>query len=208
LTTPALARPWWVRPGLDVGEGRLAIAGQDAEQIAREHGTPVYVYDLTRFAENVRELQEALGRTGLPFVVRFALKANREPEVLAVLRALGPAGSPESIGIDACSPGEVVHAVQQGWRPDEISFTGTNVSDRDFDVILGAGPPPVHVNLDAVSQVTRFGRRAPGSTIGLRLNPVAGVGYHEGLAYSGERPSSASGRIGSRRRSTSPAAIG
>jgi diaminopimelate decarboxylase len=39
-----------------------------------------------------------------------------------------------------------------------------------------------------VSQVERYGRRAPGSAIGLRLNPGAGVGYHEGLAYSGERP--------------------
>jgi diaminopimelate decarboxylase len=188
LTTPAVARPWWVRPGLDVRDGRLAIAGHDPEEIAREHGTPVYVYDLARFAENARELQAALGRTGLQFVVRFALKANREPEVLAVLRALGAAGSSESIGIDACSPGEVVHAVANGWLPDEISFTGTNVSDRDFDVILGAGPPPVHVNLDAVSQIARFGRRAPGNTIGLRINPGSGAGYHEGLAYSGERP--------------------
>ena len=34
----------------------------------------------------------------------------------------------------------------------------------------------------------RVGRRAPGRSIGLRLNPGRGVGYHEGLAYSGERP--------------------
>ena len=188
MTTTAVAHPWWVRPGLGVVGGRLAIAGHDAEEIARAHGTPVYAYDLARFAENARELQSALARSGLPFVVRFALKANREPEVLAIFRRLGPRGSAEAVGIDGCSPGEVLHAISNGWRPDEISFTGTNVSDRDFATILGAGPPPVHVNLDAVSQVGRFGRLAPGSAIGLRVNPGVGAGYHGGLEYSGERP--------------------
>jgi len=178
--------PWWVRPGLDIRDGRLAIAGEDAEKLARRHGTPLYAYDLARFGENARTLQEALARTGLPYVVRFALKANREPEVLAVLRGLGAPGSPESVGIDACSPGEVIHALANGWHAEEVSYTGTNVSERDLDVLLDAG---VHLNLDAVSQVERLGRRAPGRTIGLRVDPGAGAGYHEGLAYSsGERP--------------------
>src|SRR4029079_16623974 len=34
----------------------------------------------------------------------------------------------------------------------------------------------------------RVGRRTPGRSIGLRVNPAAGAGYHAGLAYSGERP--------------------
>ena len=171
--------PWWVRPGLDARNGRLTICGQDAEELARHHGTPLYAYDLARFGENARDLQAALAGAGLTSIVRFALKANREPEVLAVLRSV------DGIGIDACSPGEVLHARANGWTAEEISYTGTNVSERDLDVLLEAG---VHLNLDAVSQVERYGRRAPGSAIGLRLNPGAGVGYHEGLAYSGDRP--------------------
>jgi diaminopimelate decarboxylase len=177
--------PWWVRPGLEIVDGRLTIAGRDAEALARRHGTPLFVYDRARVAEAARDLQGALARAGLRHVVRFALKANREPEVLEVLRGLGPPGAPESVGIDACSPGEVLHALDHGWRADEISFTGTNVSERDLDVLLEHG---VHVNLDAVSQVERYGRRAPGSRIGLRVNPGSGVGYHAGLEYSGERP--------------------
>ncbi len=39
-----------------------------------------------------------------------------------------------------------------------------------------------------MSQVERVGRRAPGQTIGLRVNPGAGAGYHAGLEYSGDRP--------------------
>jgi diaminopimelate decarboxylase len=79
----------------------------------------------------------------------------------------------------------VTRALECGWAPDEISFTGTNVSERDLDVLLAV---PIHINLDAISQIERLGRRAPGRTIGLRINPGAGAGYHPGLAYSGERP--------------------
>ncbi len=110
---PSGTRPWWVRPGLEVRDGRLAIAGRDAETLAREGGTPRYVYDLERVAENARNLIGALGRSGVHHRVRFALKANREAEVLAVLRGLGGPGDPRSIGIDACSPGEVLHALAQ-----------------------------------------------------------------------------------------------
>ena len=183
------AAPWWVRPGLDVEDGRLRIAGRDAEGLAREIGTPAFVYDLDRFGENVRRLGDAFARAWVTVRQRFALKANREPEVLAALRALGAPGQPGSVGIDACSPGEVLHALDHGWRPEEISFTGTNVSERDLDVLLRT---PIHINLDAVSQVARVGRRAaelpPGRRIGLRINPGAGAGYHEGLAYSGTKP--------------------
>ena len=169
--------PWWVRPGLETRDGRLTIAGEDAESLARRHGTPLFVYDRTRFRENALRLGEALDRAGLRHVLRFALKANPEPRILEVLRDL--------VGIDACSPGEVGRAIDCGWRPEEISFTGTNVSERDLDVLLGS---PIHINLDAISQIERLGRRAPGRTIGLRINPAAGAGYHPGLAYSGERP--------------------
>ena len=185
MTVAPPRAPWWVRPGLAIRNGRLEIAGRDADTLAREHGTPLLVYDLERFGENARAIRAALARAGLPSVVRFALKANPEPRVLAVLRGLGPPGTPEAVGIDACSPGEVVRAIECGWRPDEISYTGTNVSERDLDVILAQ---PIRLNLDAISQVERVGRRAPGRTIGLRVNPGIGAGYHEGLEYSGARP--------------------
>ena len=67
---------------------------------------------------------------------RFALKSCPDPRILAVLRGLGAPGTPGSVGIDACSPGEVTHALANGWEPFEISHTGTNVSDRDLDVLL------------------------------------------------------------------------
>jgi diaminopimelate decarboxylase len=168
------AAPWWSRRGLDVRGGRLFIAGRDAERLARERGTPLFVYDLQRIADNVRSLQGALRGAGLAYRVRLALKAQREPEALALLRSLGPPGSPESVGIDACSPGEVLHALEHGWSSDEISHTGTNMSERDLDVLLAH---EVHLNVDLLTQLDRVGRRRPGRPIGLRVNPRVGIGY-------------------------------
>jgi diaminopimelate decarboxylase len=177
--------PWWSRPGLDARDGRLTIAGEDAEALARAHGTPLFVYDRARYVENSRRFQAALAGAGLDFRLRFALKANPMPEILAVVRGLGAPGTPESVGIDACSPGEVFRALECGWQPAEISYTGTNVSERDLDVLLAHA---IHLNLDAISQIERYGRRAPGTRIGIRIDPGSGAGYSEKLEYSGSRP--------------------
>ena len=176
----------WEHEGVRIADGRLLIAGRDAEELARERGTPLYAFDATRVAEQARALRDALARAGLKPRLRLALKAQRAPEVLAALRALDEPGSPGAVGIDACSPGEVLHALDNGFTAQEISFTGTNVSERDLDVIVPAG---VHVNLDLLSQIERYGRRCPGKAVGLRVNPRGGVmrGHAESL-YSGARP--------------------
>ena len=166
-------------------DGRLLIAGRDAEAIAREHGTPVFAYDLVRIEEQAHALADAFGRAGPELRLRLALKAQRDPAVLGFLRGL------RTVGIDACSPGEVRHAMANGWTPDEISFTGTNLSAGDVGASLDTG---VHVNLDLLSQLDRWGHRAPGSTIGIRVNPRAGATWSglpatEGESlYAGARP--------------------
>jgi diaminopimelate decarboxylase len=177
---------WWERPGLEFRGGRLHVAGRDAAALARDHGTPVFVYDLVRLEEQARALEGAFEAIGVPFVLRMAIKAQRDPAVLGFVRALG------TVGIDACSPGEVRVALEHGWEPEEISYTGTNVSERDLDVLLETG---VHVNLDLLSQLRRWGRRSPSSTVGIRVNPRAGATRsaeagavaHESL-YAGARP--------------------
>jgi diaminopimelate decarboxylase len=90
------------------------------------------------------------------------------------------------VGIDACSPGEVRHALDHGWSADEISFTGTNVSERDLDTLL---EHRVHLNVDLLSQIDRVGRRDPGRTIGIRVNPRAGATWTGGVEspYAGAK---------------------
>jgi diaminopimelate decarboxylase len=90
--------------------------------------------------------------------------------------------------MDVCSPGEVDRALEYGWRANEISYTGTNLSERDLDAILAH--PEVHLNVDLLTQIDRVGRRSRGRTIGIRVNPRSGAGFHGGggTLYSGPRP--------------------
>jgi diaminopimelate decarboxylase len=180
-------RGFWIRSGLEIRDHRLLIAGRDAETLARTHGTPLYVFDLQKIGEQVRALQSCLAAAGLRHRVLLAVKAQREPKVLAFVRALGRPGDAGGVGLDVCSPGEVMHGLARGWLPEEISYTGTNVSERDLDVILPTG---VHMNLDLLTQIRRVGRRARGRRIGLRINPRAGAawkGDNESL-YSSTKP--------------------
>ena len=176
------APEWWRRPGLESRDGRLTIGGEDAEALARLHGTPLFAYDRRRYAENARRLQDAAAGAGIQFRLRFALKANPLPEVLEVFRArlarfAGCRG-------DRCLlAGRGVRALECGWRADETSDTGTNVSERDMDVLLAHN---IHVNLDAISQIRRYGRRAPSrgrSACGSTRGPV--LAYRAHLEYSG-----------------------
>ncbi len=175
----SLSQPWWSRPGLEARDGRLHIAGREAEALAGEHGTPLYVYDTARLEANARRLLAALEGAGLRHRLLYALKANRHPALLARLRRLG------TLGIDVCSPNEVALALASGWKPEEISYTGTNLSERDLDRIL---PHPLILNLDSLSAIRRVGVRAPGRAVGLRLNPQVGAGYSEQLTYAGSKP--------------------
>ncbi len=171
---------------MHVEGGRLLVAGRDAEALAREHGTPLYVFDLRRIGVQAVALREALARAGLTPRVRLAMKALRDEPVLRYLRGLAAPGDPAAVGLDACSPGEVEHALACGFVAREISFTGTNVSERDLDVLA---PLDVHINVDLISQIERVGRRCPGRAIGLRVNPRAGVmrGHAHSL-YAGAKP--------------------
>ena len=172
-------RPFWTREGLEARAGRLFFAGQDTGALARSHGTPLFLYDPERLASNVGRLQAALDRAGVRHRVHYALKANRHPGFLSRLRAL------RSVGLDVCSPDEVTLALASGWKPEELSYTGTNLSSRDLDRILA---PPLVLNLDSLSAVRRVGARARGRRIGLRVNPQVGTGYSEKLTYAGDKP--------------------
>jgi diaminopimelate decarboxylase len=175
-------RTWWSRPGLEVRDGRLTIAGRDAAAIARDHGTPLFVHDLTVVREQAERLRDAMEGAGLRARVRYALKAQRDPVFLGYLRRQAP-----FVGMDVCSPGEAEWSLEHGWPLEEISFTGTNVSERDLDRLLAVG---VHMNLDLLSQLERYGRRVPGTRCGVRVNPGIGATYLGGneSPYAGAKP--------------------
>ena len=89
------------------------IAGRDAEHIARTDATPVFAHDLVSAREQALALRDAMAAAGLDFRIRFALKAQRDTGFLRFLRAEAP-----FVGMDVCSPGEVMWALEHGWAPE------------------------------------------------------------------------------------------
>ena len=195
-TTTIEERTWWARPGLEVRDGRLTIAGRDAEAArARTGHTAVRLRPRPRGGAGARARGRLRG-AGTPGLVRLALKAQREPALLRFLRERVP-----SVGhLDVCSPGEIDLGAgpRLGARGDQLH--------RDERVRPRPGPDPrgagVHLNVDLLSQLDRVGRSAPGSSVGIRVNPRIGASREGGgeTLYTGPRPrSSGSSPSGCRR---------
>jgi diaminopimelate decarboxylase len=172
---------WWERDDLGYRAERLHFAGRDLRALAAQTGTPAFVYSAARVRANLGRLQAALAAEGVPHRVFYAIKANRFRPLLQAMHAWG------QCGIDACSPAELLYAMDLGFEAADISFTGHAVSNSDLDEL--ARHPEVHVNCDALSTIRRLGERCPGRSIGIRVNPRVGAGYNDRLHYAGTRPS-------------------
>jgi diaminopimelate decarboxylase len=169
--------PWWADNGVTKSASGLVLDGVSLAALAREHGTPLYVYRGSVVRRRLAEMRAALASTGLPARIYYAVKANRYRPLLELIRA------ERDIGIDACSPREVALALEMGFARDEISVTASMLSNRDFDQFAACG---VHLNLDTRSALRRYGERVlPGTPVGLRLNPGIEVAYRRNpkLAY-------------------------
>ena len=132
---------------LSTGEdGGLRIGGLDCEELAREFGTPLYVMNSQQVRRRYRQLRDAFDGKGLEVRINYACKANTS---LAILKILNEEGA----GIDAVSAGEVYLAMQAGFTPDRILYTGTSVSDNELRFLIDANVP---INIDSPSQIDRL----------------------------------------------------
>lgn len=156
-----MSAPWWADGG-PTPDDELRLDGASLSELARAHGTPLYVVSRRLALAQVERLREALPGAR----IHYAMKANR---CRALLDALRPACL-----ADACSPREVALALEVGWPREDISFTAGNLSDRDLDALIAMG---VHVNLDARSAIRRYAARGGRGPIGLRVDPGVVVGY-------------------------------
>jgi hypothetical protein len=166
-------RLWWSRPGLEIRDGRLTIAGHDAQSLAQRHGTPLYVCDVSHVANQVTDVHDALVHVGLSHRLRLALSVQREPQVLAALRMRSAPGSAGGLGLAATTPHEVDYALANGWLREEIVHTGTNLDDHDLESLLA---DDVRVVIDSSSLLSRLGQARPGASAGIRFRPSNGIG--------------------------------
>lgn len=151
--------------------GVLHCEDVSLEQVARELGTPVYVYSDATLRRHYQVLTDAF--TGRNLLIAFAVKANSNLGVLASLASLGA-------GADVVSGGELQRALAAGIPASRIVFSGVGKSEAEMQLGLARGIFQFNVEslpeLHRLSRVaSEMGRRAP---IAFRVNPHVEAGGH------------------------------
>lgn len=154
-----------------MGQGVLSLDGVRLADLAREVGTPYYAYSASRIRSQFRALDEALAP--VPHRLCYAVKANGNLAVLALLRGLG-------CGADIVSEGELMRALAAGFDPAAIVYSGVGKSAHEIGAAVAAGVGQINVESEAeldemIAIAGRMGARVP---VGIRVNPEVLVDVH------------------------------
>jgi len=145
-------------------EGELYCEDVPLSRIAKEVGTPCYVYSHHTLVRHFRVYDSAF--QNIPHIVAFAMKSNSN---LAVLRLMAKEGS----GVDIVSGGELFRALQAGVSPNKIVFAGVGKKPDEIrdalkaDILMFNVESPAE--LQAINEVAAsMGVKA---RVALRINP-------------------------------------
>ena len=144
--------------------GEMFAEAVPLKRIAREVGTPAYVYSLATLKRHFKVFDQAFSK--VRHIVCFSVKANSN---LALLRAFAKEGS----GFDIVSGGELFRALKVGADPTKIVFSGVGKKREEIEYALNSGILMFNVEseqeLIALNDIaSSMGKRAP---ISLRVNP-------------------------------------
>jgi diaminopimelate decarboxylase len=160
--------------------GALQCEGVDVEQLARQVGTPLYVYSSATIRDRYERLQKALA--GVPHRLHYTLKANSNRAILRLLKDLGA-------GVDIVSGGELHKAVTAGFGGKDIIFGGVGKTDDELREAIAARI--LLINVESEAEVRRIdelardaGRVAP---IGIRVNPELTLRAAHDYVKTGEK---------------------
>lgn len=127
---------------------------------AQSFGTPLYVYHAEKIEQQYQNLLTHFSATQTRFF--YACKALTNIHILKVVKDMG-------CNIDCSSINEVKLALHVGFIPTNILYTSNSVG---FDEIVTAVELGVHVNIDSLSNLEKFGAKF-GATkaVGVRIRP-------------------------------------
>jgi len=136
------------------------LSNEVLRQLADEFGTPLYVYDGEKIAEQYQLLQSAFNPASTRFF--YACKSLTNVNILRLIKNLG-------CGIDCSSINEAYLAIQAGCSPNNILYTSNGIA---FEEIVAATELGIHINIDSLSNLEKFGARFGHSyPVGIRLRP-------------------------------------
>ncbi|GGP92887.1 diaminopimelate decarboxylase [Shewanella ulleungensis] len=143
----------------------------DVAQLAKTHGTPLYIYSRATLERHWHAFNNAVADH--PHLICYAVKANSNLAVLNVLARLGS-------GFDIVSGGELSRVLQAGGDPKKVVFSGVGKTVAEMEQALQLGIYCFNVEssaeleqLNAVAE--RLGKIAP---VSLRINPDVDAGTH------------------------------
>ena len=152
-------------------DGELTTEGVRLSDIARDVGTPTYVYSAAGVLRRFAAYRDALAPLGGR--VCYAMKAN---DNLAVLQLLANAGA----GLDVVSVGELRKALAVGVSPENIVFSGVGKTDAEIAAALDAGL--LSLNVESEDEMESLARIAAEKGIhtsaAIRVNPDVDAKTH------------------------------
>lgn len=160
--------------------GHLEVGGCDVLDLAREFGTPAYIFAENDLRLRATEYLSAFRRCAIDFEILFASKAF---PVTAAYKIF----SEEGLSIDVASGGELFMALNAGVPPERIYFHGNNKGDNEIQEALDAGVEHLILDsFDEINRVARFANRR--QKVLIRVTPGVNVHTHE-AARTGQNDS-------------------
>lgn len=152
--------------------GHLTIGSYDTVELAKQFGTPAYIYDENEIRKNLREFKKSIddnyGGNGL---VVYASKAFCCKEMCRICEQ-------EGTGIDVVSGGELYTALSVGFPTDKIVFHGNNKTCDELEMAVQNDVGRVIV--DNVFELETLNEIAAkhGKTVGIMLRIKPGIDAH------------------------------
>lgn len=151
-------------PYIAYKHGTLHVEAVAVPELAREHGTPLFIYSKQWMLDALAAYQR--GFEGRDALICYAIKAN---SALGVLRLFAEAGC----GFDIVSGGELARVLAAGADPAKVIFSGVGKTKHEMRQALAAGIGCFNVESEAEIDVLNAvaleeGRRA---AISVRINP-------------------------------------
>lgn len=151
-------------------ENGYQIQGLSVEQLGKEYGTPLYIYDGEKIKSQYQKLKQAF--SGLNVRLKYAAKALTNANILQLLRK-------EGAGFDAVSINEVKLALKVGFSPTDIMFTPNCTAFSEIEEAIQLG---VQINIDNIPFLEVFGEKYAGTVpVCVRINPHIQAGGNRNI---------------------------
>ena len=156
-------------------DGDLYAEDVRISDIAKQHGTPLYIYSRATLVRNINTIQEAF--SGIDHLTCYSVKANSNASLLTIMSEYG-------LGADIVSGGELYRSLLAGIPAKRIVYSGVGKTESEIRYGLESGILMFNIEseseLHAIDRIAgEMGLVAP---IAFRINPEVDPKTHPYIA--------------------------